>query len=89
MWRTVSFLAAQASLTRWSEARMSTIRDVMMVRNLGCWNSSCMPRPINLSFSIEPPHVDPAMLTGTGSGQYFGWPEIRSRPRPRMTMVYP
>jgi len=62
MWRTVSFLAAQASLTTWSEARMSTVRDVMMVRNTGCRNSRRTPRPINLSFSIEPPHVDPTIL---------------------------
>ena len=89
MWRTVSFLAAQAALASRSEARMSTIRDVRMVRNTGCRNSRRMPRPINRTFSIEPPHVDPAILTGTGSGQYFGWPEIRSRPRPRMMMVYP
>jgi len=88
MWRSVSFLAAQAALASCSEARMSTIRDVLMVRNTGCQNSRCIPRPINRSFSIEPPHVDPAILTGTGSGQYFGWPEIRSRPRPPITMVY-
>ena len=55
MWRTVSFLAAQASLTSWSEARMSTIRDVVMVRNLGCRNSRRIPRPINRGFSIDPP----------------------------------
>jgi hypothetical protein len=86
MWRTVSFLAAQASLTSWSEARMSTIRDVMMVRNTGCRNSRRIPRPINRSFSIEPPHVDPAILTGTGSGQYCGWPQISSLPRPRIKL---
>jgi hypothetical protein len=89
MWRTLSFLAAQASLASWSEARMSTIRDVMMVRNTRCANSRRMPRPINRTFSIEPPHVDPSILTGTGSGQYLGWPEISSRPRPPITMVYP
>jgi len=88
MWRTVSLLAAQAALASCSEARMSAIRDVMMVRNAGCRNSSCMPRPIIRAFSIEPPHVDPSILTGTGSGQYFGWPETRSPPRPRMTMAY-
>jgi hypothetical protein len=50
---TVSFAAAQASLTSWSEARMSTIRDVMMVRNTGCRNSRRIPGPINRSFSAE------------------------------------
>jgi hypothetical protein len=64
MWRTVSFLAAQASLRSCSEPRMSTIRDVRMVRNTGWRNSRRMPRPINRSFSIEPPHVDPSILTG-------------------------
>ena len=87
MWRTVSFLAAQASLTSWSEARMSTIRDVIMVRNTGCQNSRRIPRPINRNFSIEPPHVDPAILTRTGSGQYCAWPQISSLPRPRIKMV--
>ena len=62
MWHTASFLAAQASLTSWSEVRMSTIRDVVMVRNTGCRNSRRTPRPTNLSFSIGPPHVDPAIL---------------------------
>jgi hypothetical protein len=47
-----------------------------------------IPRPINRSFSIEPPHVHPAILTGTGPGQYYGCPEISSWPRPPMTMVY-
>jgi hypothetical protein len=89
MWRTVSFLAAQASLTSCSEARMSTIRDVMMVRNTGCRNSRRIPRPINRSFSIEPPHMDPAILAGTGSGQYCGWPQISSLPRPRIKSPIP
>jgi hypothetical protein len=71
MWRAVSFLVAQASLATCSEARISTIRDVRMVRYTWCWNSRRMPRPIYRTFSIEPPHVDPAILTGTGSGQYF------------------
>jgi hypothetical protein len=69
MWRTVSFLAAQALAATWSEARMSTIRDVMMVRNTWCRNSRRMPRPMNRSFTIEPPHVDPSILTGKESGQ--------------------
>jgi len=69
MGRTASFLGAQASLARCSGARMSTIRGVLMVRNTGCRNSRRMPRPINCSFSIEPSHVDPAILNGMGSGQ--------------------
>ena len=58
MWGTVSFLAAQASLAGWSEARMSTIRELRMVRNTGCRNSRRMPRPINRTFSIEPPAAE-------------------------------
>jgi hypothetical protein len=35
MWRTVSFLTAQALLSSCSEARMFTIREVMMVSCAG------------------------------------------------------
>ena len=84
MWRAASPRAAQAPLAGWPEARLSTIRDVRIVRNTGCQNFRCIPRPINRSFSIEPPHVDPAILTATGSGQYFGWPQISSLPQPRV-----
>src|SRR5690242_10789727 len=38
------------------------------------------------SFSIEPPQVEPAILTGTGSGQNFGWPEISAWPLVRFTI---
>ena len=67
---------------------MSTIWEVMILRYVGCQNSTRVPRPINRSFSIEPPQMDPAILTGTGSGQYCWWPQINSSPRPRIKMVY-
>ena len=59
-----------------SLARISTIGDVMILRYTGCWNSKRIPRPTNRIFSIEPPQVDPSILTGTGSGQYFGYPQV-------------
>jgi len=54
VWRTVSFLAAQAPLAGCSEARMSTIRDVRMVRNAGCRNSRRMPHMAGMALARPP-----------------------------------
>ncbi len=47
----------------------------------------CMPRPTKRIFSTEPPHVEPAMATGTGRGQNSGCPEMRAWLPPRNTAL--
>ena len=58
--------------------------DVMIGVGYSGWrNSRCMPRPTYCSLSMEPPQVEPAMATCTGSGQNSGWPEMRASLPPK------
>ena len=50
--------------------------EVVIGSNAGCANSMCMPRPMKPLLIIEPPQVEPLMVTSVGSGQNTGWPEI-------------
>src|SRR5690242_15500398 len=54
----------------------------------GWRNSRCIPRPTYCSFSIDPPQVDPAIATCTGSGQNSGCPDSSASLPPSSTAVY-
>jgi len=38
--------------------------------------------PMKPLLIIEPPQVEPLIVTSVGSGQKTGWPEMRARPSP-------
>src|SRR5579864_3693006 len=72
----------------WGHSSISCIDEVIMgVRYSGWRNSRRMPRPTKRRLSMEPPHVEPEIATGTGCGQYCGWPEISAALSPRTTTV--
>jgi hypothetical protein len=59
---------------------MSRMREVRILRCIGCWNSRCLPRPRNFVLRIEPPQVEFWICTTVGSGQNAGWPEMTAIP---------
>ena len=62
--------------------RTSRITEVRIGSNSGWPNSRRMPRPMNRVFSIDPPQLEPWMVTGMGCGQNTGWPEINAWSHP-------